>query len=77
MTATPNPKVQRVAVQCVGHPSADPIDHPIEECSICINDGCGWKGKRKYDQDYYGPYGMEPAPEVDPCPRCGGQVKIP
>jgi hypothetical protein len=35
-----------------------------------------WKGKRKNDREYFGPYGMVPAAEVEPCPRCGGRVEL-
>jgi hypothetical protein len=37
---------------------------------------CGWKGRRKNDEYFYGPYGRPSAAEVDDCPRCGGRVEL-
>jgi hypothetical protein len=62
------------SVRCAGQTRYFPItlgdSAPVQEPS------CGWRGRRRNDREYFGPHGMEWAAEIEPCPRCGGQVEL-
>jgi hypothetical protein len=71
-------RTKRTKVRCVGKPAVVGLSETGKYDRVIQQHTkpCGWTGWRTNQREFYGPVGMTPAAEVEPCPRCGGRVVL-